>query len=305
MNCIKVVKKIYSFSFLDSKIAIIALFSSSSLLSLFGRETRGEGPQKYFWFFTFASVFFLGCATTNPILVEPTLVHKDQVRVQAGGAALVPVHGHEALSKTSVSPSSNDARNEAASILMATRPGVAPMIRAQTNITRDVDGSFHYGGRDLGIGARWAVYNAKNAYAGAMTLSLGFDVHAMIVRQRDERNWANIQLDRMSGFGALLPIIFAWQSDGGLLSAYMAFTAGYDRVWAQLNSIERQDLSIDTNINRGWINSTVGIGVGFRRIRVIGEIGVQRDWLRATFDTQNVHLQLWSLTPGFALSMTF
>jgi hypothetical protein len=125
-------------------------------------------------------------------------------------------------------------------------------------------------------------------------------------------------VDRLRGGGGTVPLVLAWQSDAGLVIAYAAAMVGFDRALGRVGftGLVAEDPFHDAGVSRFFTASTLGLGVGFRRVHVLAELGIERDWLTATVDQgvpdprlgafpSSTDVRLWSLMPAFALSVRF
>jgi hypothetical protein len=239
-----------------------------------------------------SAVVLGGCSAATPVLVEPRAPGVGDLRVQAGGAAIVPVAGDSGAIAAAANPGngSDAAAKHEAGVVQATllHPGVAPVVRAQVGVTPEIEVSLRFGGRDLGLGGRWIFLDSRSEQGGATTLSIGFEGRALLRGQPNGTTTADALAADQHGYGATVPFVLAWQSDAGLVSAYAAALVGGDVV--------------DVDYRRVFGAATVGLGVGFRRVRAIVELGLERDWLHGELTTP-VDLRVWSLAPAFALSV--
>jgi hypothetical protein len=265
-----------------------------------------------------------GCATTSPVLVEPRAANPGDVRLQLGAAALAPVGGdRSALADARTALATNPGTvplpgpggttnpvstvDAGTAVALGAKPGVAPVVRAVVGITRDVEGSVRYGGRDVGAGVRYVFLESRSETAGATTLSIGAEGRALLMGRPEDGVLPGVAVDNLRGYGGTVPLIAAWQSDAGLVLAYAAASLGVDRVTALVafTGFDPNDKAHDASVFRVYGAGTLGLGFGFRRIHVLGELGIQRDLLHATIDDRKTDVRLWSLTPAFALSIRF
>jgi hypothetical protein len=246
----------------------------------------------------------LGCSAATPVLAEPRAPAVGELRLQGGGAAIVPIAGDDrALARAQAPGNGSDVPAKlAAGVAEAAmiHPGVAPVVRAQIGVTPQLEASLRYGGRDVGVGGRWFFFESRTEQGGATTLSAGLEGRLLLKdRPSDGMLPADTALGDLHGYGAALPIVLAWQSDAGLVSAYLAALAGVDFASGSVVGT----LAGDGKFHRTFGAATVGLGVGFRRVRAIVELGLERDWVHADVAGQTLDLRLWSLTPAFALSI--
>lgn len=255
----------------------------------------------------------LGCAATSPLLVEPRLQHGGDVRMQVGAAAVAPIAGdlgeirgaRDRLGSYAATPSpiSTEEALPAIALAFGARPGVAPVIRSTVGLSKTVEANVHYGGRDISVGGRWLVAEWRSADAGATTLSIGA-VGRTLLRYRPADGYlGGVITDDVRGFGGSVPVILGWQSDAGLLIAYLGAIVGYEQVVGRV-AFGSDALARKVTIEHVDGAAILGVGVGFRKLRVGVELGARRDWLDATIDDTKGKVSVISLTPAFALGFT-
>ena len=270
-----------------------------------------------------AALSACGCASTSPVLVEPRTASPGDVRMQLGAATLAPVAGdRSALADARTALVTNPGKialpgpggstnpyatvDAGTAVALGARPGIAPVVRGVVGITRDLEGSVRYGGRDVGAGVRYVFLESRSDTAGATTLSIGAEGRALLMGRPDDGILPGVAVDSLRGFGGTVPLIAAWQSDAGLVLAYAAAAVGVDRATALVTFTGfGEDKPRDASVLRVYGAGTLGLGLGFRRIHVLAELGIQRDLVHAKIDDRTADVRLWSLTPAFALSIRF
>ncbi len=263
-----------------------------------------------------------GCAASSPVLVEPRIVPGGDVRLQLGAAVLAPIAGDtEALTRarsTLATPPEPDpltgsrdaavrAVDPGAAVALGARPGVAPIVRTTVGLGDRVEGHLRYGGRDVAGGARFIVFEKRTQEAGALTFSIGGEGRFVLRHRPEDGVLSGVATDNVQGVGGAVPAVLAWQSDAGLIIAYVAATIGYERITGRIAMPALMDPAPyrDAKLSRLFGAGTLGLGVGFRRVRVIAELGIQRDWLDATIGGASTQVRLVSLAPAFAFGLTF
>lgn len=250
------------------------------------------------------------CAATSPVLVEPRLQREGEVRLQGGAAFAAPIAGdlsavRESRDRLSQPSGPLDAERvlPAAAVAYGARPGAAPVMRGTIGLSKIVEANIQYGGRDIAVAGRWMLFESRTEDAGATTLSVGLGGRALLRGRPEDGYAAGLVSDGVRGYGAFAPVILGWQSDAGLLVAYLAATVGYQHVGGNVawdTSTGGHELSIGHLSGAG----TAGLGVGFRKVRVVVELGARRDWLDTQLDDKRTTIALWSLTPAFSLGWT-
>jgi len=258
-----------------------------------------------------------GCAATMPLLAEPRLIREGEVRFQAGAAAATPIAGdgdaiRAGRDRLAAPEVVGDDRPTTELVLpavaagFAARPGVAPVTRATMALSRQVEANLHFSGRDAHAGGRYLLWEARSADAGAATFSVGLDGHALL-QGRSTDSYINATSETVRGFGAAVPMILGWQSDAGLLIAYFGAIVGYERITAKILTQQPDNTftSRGMTLGRLHVTGTLGVGVGFRRVRVIVELGVRRDGIAAELGEVSRNVDIWSLTPAFSAGFNF
>ncbi|MFI5302783.1 MAG: hypothetical protein ACHREM_32230, partial [Polyangiales bacterium] len=101
-----------------------------------------------------------------------------------------------------------------------------------------------------------------------------------------------------------IPCILSWQSSAGLILAYAGATIGGG--YGALDVASAYDARHVT-FQRLFGALTGGLGVGFRSVHVLAELGLEHDTIVSHVPSQaggdDVSRGVWSLVPGFALSV--
>lgn len=253
-----------------------------------------------------------GCATSSPLLVEPRSVAPGEVRAQVGAAGMAPIGGDRsalvdaraALADSTTKTTDVGKIDPGVAMLFGAHPGVAPVVRAQVGLHERVEGNIRYGGRDVGTGVRFIFYDARTENAGATTLSIGAEARAVLMGRPDDGILPGAFVDNVKGWGGTIPFIAAWQSDAGLVFAYAGAAVGADRVTGRVafTGIDANAPFLDAAVTRLFAAATLGLGVGFRKLHIIAELGLERDLLHSTIAQRSTDVRLYSLMPGFVAS---
>jgi hypothetical protein len=260
-----------------------------------------------------------GCAATLPMLAEPRLVREGEVRVQVGAAAAAPIGGDLASVRDGrrvleaaeeAPPDTAETRSAllpAAAVAFGARPGVAPLVRSTLSLSKDFEANVQYGGRDIAVGGRYLLWEKRSVDAGALTLTVGGLAHALLRGRPEDGYLQGVATQNIRGVGGAIPLILGFQSDAGLIIGYLGALIGYEHVSGTIAFTGRSGTgrALDASVSRVHATGTIGVGVGFRRIRIVAELGVRNDWLNATIDDQSQRLSIISLTPAFALGVSF
>lgn len=224
-----------------------------------------------------------GCATTSPALIEPRAANPNEARLTVGGAALVPL----------------DPVGDSDGVGHVVKPGLGTIVRASFGLGGRTEATLRYGGRDLGLGLRWNALESRSEQAGALALLLGIEARGRLAVRPDD---AVVHRDDARGYGVVAPIGVAFQSDAGLVTAWGVAQFGLERVAGPFQR-DADAPVLDLRLLRTFLAGQFGLGIGFRRVRVMAEIGVERDWVSGTVAGVDRSFAVTSLTPAFALSI--
>lgn len=224
-----------------------------------------------------------GCATTSPVLVEPRAANPNEARLTVGGAGLVPI-------KAAVEPDG---------VANVVKPGLGTVVRASFGLGARTEATLRYGGRDLGLGLRWNAFESRTEQAGALAFLLGIEARGRLAVRPDD---AVVHRDDARGYGVVAPIGVAFQSDAGLVTAWGVAQLGLERIAGPFQR-DADAPTLDIRLLRTFVAGQFGVGIGFRRVRVMAEIGVERDFIRGTVGGEDRSFAITCLTPAFGLSI--
>ena len=232
-----------------------------------------------------ALVLLGGCATTSPALVEPRAANAGDVHLTTGGAALVPIAGG----------------TDTESLGHVVRPGLGTVVRGAVGLGGRSEATLRYGGRDVGLGVRWNAFESRTDQAGALALLVGIEARGRLGVRADD---APAHRDDAHGAGLVIPVGVAFASDAGLVTAWAVLQGGAERIAGPLQ-LDATQPAVELSLRRLFVVGQIGLGIGFRRVRVLAEIGVERDWVSGTASGVARSFAVTSLTPAFALSIRF
>jgi hypothetical protein len=242
-----------------------------------------------------------GCGTVSPLLVEPRAT-AGEVRQSVGAAALIPVGGAAGAIADARTAAATGAPPSDASlaVVAATRPGVTPLLRTTIPVGHASELALDVTGRSVAVGGRYFVHDARTETGGASTLSIGARIEGLLdPTLADALTTSGSGAAR--GAGVTVPVAWSWQSDAGLVLAYVGAQLGGG--WVGIDAPGAVGGS--GTLKRAFGAATLGLGVGFRRVHVLAELGIEHDWLALELGGRSTSVELTSLTPAFALSIRF
>jgi len=225
----------------------------------------------------------LGCATTTPALFEPRAAAPTEAHLTAGGAALVPLQPV----------------TDPDGVGHVVKPGMGSIVRATFGLGGRTEATLRYGGRDLGLGVRWNALEQRTEQAGVLGLLVGLEARGRLAVRPDD---AVVRRDDAHGYGATVPIGVTFQSDAGLVTAWGVVQLGVERIAGPFQA-DASSAPLELRLLRGFVVGQVGIGIGFRRVRVLAEMGIERDWVGGTLGGNDRSFAVTSLAPAFAVSI--
>jgi hypothetical protein len=247
---------------------------------------------------------FSGCAGAMPLLAEPRLGPVGDVQAQIGGVAMAPLGDARSYVTSTLAPTVSGTLGrgalDAAASQVAMPAGVAPFVRASATVDARTQLSVRGSTREAGVGGRYMIVDDRTDQGGATTLSLGFDAVHAFGSGIDGDTYDGVQMQQAQVTTIGIPLIFSWQSSDGLVLAYAGATLGGGL--GALDVAAANDAQ-HVSFERLFGSITGGLGVGFGAVHVLAELGVERDAIFSHVGGDDVSRGVWSLVPGFALSV--
>jgi hypothetical protein len=183
-------------------------------------------------------------------------------------------------------------------VAAAVAPGLAPYASARVGIGDHFEGGLTYTGRSVradfrrafGLSPHWA-------------LSVGVGGSAVLYGHAYGTPLPDVDLGGLHGWGADVPVLLGYESDGGLYMAWLGVRGGFQHVDISEVLSEPSAAPIGTapvglSASSAWGGGVVGLAVGFRHIHVALEIDVS--YANVSGDYNGVHASISGLTlaPG-------
>lgn len=253
-----------------------------------------------------------GCAGGSPLLSPARALPKGGVRVGAGLSATTAV-GEAAVAlrqaREQAIPGAdvpgprggNPTYAKGALASAAVGPGVAPYMSARAGVGDRFEGGIAYTGRALRIDLRRS-FDKKH-----VSLSVGAGLRATLYGRQPQDPLPNVELGALHGYGADLPILAGWQSDGGLYRVWAGARVGWDHYTVrELRSEPKPPeppLSLDAD--RLFAGGLVGLSAGFRHLHAALELEASWQSIVGEYNGTRGHVGGLVLTPAAALFWTF
>lgn len=188
-------------------------------------------------------------------------------------------------------------------VAAALAPGVAPFAAARVGVGAGFEGGIGYTGRAVRLDLRRAFTLSE-----ASDLSIGLGVAAPLYG-RDAGSLPNVDLSKLRGYGADLPILVGWESAAGLYKVWAGGRGGFERVSLENVSTDPRpgvtDGGIPLSAERFWASGVAGLAVGFRSLHVALELQAAYVTVRGSYDGTTQSVSGFSLTPATALGWDF
>lgn len=189
-----------------------------------------------------------------------------------------------------VEASATDAR--ATLVSAAIGPGIAPVVSAHVGLGAESEAGVSFLGRAVRADVRHSMRLAPH-----WDLSAGIGGSAVVGGH--ESAHPDVDLGRLRGGGADVPVMVGYESDGGLYSAWLGARAGWEQVSADDVRSETSDSGypgppVSLSARRLWAGGLFGLAVGFRHVHVAMELDVA--YANISGDLSGAHIDLTGLT---------
>jgi hypothetical protein len=265
-------------------------------------------------FVLLAGGFTAGCGGGLPLLHPARTLPAGEARAAAGFSGNVAAGGfsdalrnatnEEASASGSASPQ-DETFAKGALVAASVGPGLAPLAAARVGVGARTEGGLAYTGRSARADVRHS-FDLTPTWA----LSVGIGGSAALYGRQDGTPLQNVDLGRLHGWGADVPVLIGYESDGDLYMLWIGARAGWEHVDISDLTSEPQGVVLGTppfslSATRFWGGGLLGFAVGFRHIHVAMELDVSYATIQGQFG--QVHAQVAGLTiaPATALWWDF
>jgi hypothetical protein len=258
----------------------------------------------------------LGCAGGSPLLHPARALDTGVVRAAAGVSANVVAGSaaedlRNAREEAAVAgatvpgaPGTDPGYAKGALVAAAVAPGLAPFVAARVGAGNRFEGGVAYTGRGVRIDMRRS-FDVEN-----VSFSAGAGVTGAFYGRDQSTPLPNVDLSALHGYGADVPLLVGWQSDGGLYQLWAGARAGFEHDDIETLTSEPKDITIGLppirlRATRYFGGALAGIGTGFRHIHVAAEIAASYQSVTGDYNDTHVAVSGLSITPAGALWWTF
>lgn len=259
-----------------------------------------------------AAVFVIaGCGGGAPILHPARTLPTGDVRAAAGVSANVApgslgddVRRSREIATQSQTPETSPEYAKGAIVAAAVAPALAPFVAARVGVGNRFEGGLAYTGRNVRADMR------RSFDDGAWSFSVGLGVSAALYGRQQGTDLPNVNLEKLHGYGADIPLLVGWQSTGDLYMFWAGARGGFERVVIEQVSTEPRDVTLGTepirlDATRFYGGPVVGVATGFNHVHVALEIAAYYQSASGTYNGNDATVQGLTLTPASALWWTF
>jgi hypothetical protein len=274
-----------------------------------GRSPRARAP---FWLLLGWGV--AGCGGGLPLLHPAQTLRPGEVRAFAGFSSNVAVGGLATAARSAVNqaagnpgppPPGDVAYAEGALVAASVGPGLAPIVGARVGVGAQSEAGLGYTGRAVRVDIRRS-FELSDRWA----LSAGAGGTATLYGRSDPDSIPSVDLGRLHGWGADLPLLLGYQSDGDLYMIWFGARGGWQHVevgdlTSQPGSAQLGPAPISLAATQFWGGGLLGAAVGFRHVHVAMELDAS--YASVTGDYDQIHARVGGVTlaPAAALWWLF
>jgi hypothetical protein len=211
---------------------------------------------------------------------------------------------HDEASNPNVpGPSGSDSTYaKGAVVAAAIGAGVAPFAAARVGVGHEAEGGLAYTGRGVRADIRRS-FDLSEQWA----LSVGIGGSAALYAQQEEGALQGVDLSSLRGWGADLPLLVGYESEGGLYMLWVGARAGWEQVdiSSPASSTPLGTPPLSLSATHWWGGPLLGLAVGFRHVHVALEIDTSYGTVSGDFNGSHVQVGGATVAPATALWWRF
>jgi hypothetical protein len=218
----------------------------------------------------------------------------------AGGDLAGALHDAKNEATTSASPPRDATFARGALAAAAVGPGLAPWVAARVGLGASFDAGLAYSGRALRADVRRAF-----ALSPGWAASVGAGGSTVLGGRPEGGELPDVDVGALHGWGADLPVLVGFESDGQLYTAWLGVRAGWEHVDISSASDGSGRSLPGLAATRLWAGGIFGVAVGFRHVHVAIELDAS--YASISGDYAGIHgtVQGLVLAPASALWWRF
>ncbi len=254
-----------------------------------------------------------GCGAGVPLLHPARTLPPGELRAAAGFSSDFALAGfadatrnalHDAAMNPNVPgpPGTDPTYAKGAVVAAAVGAGVAPFASARVGVGYQTEGGLAYTGRGVRADARRS-FDLSDQWA----LSVGLGGSAALYGHQEEGALQGVDLSSLRGWGADLPVLVGYESEGGLYMLWVGVRGGWDQVdiGAAASSTPLGNPPLSLSATRFWGGPLLGLAVGFRHVHVAIEVDTAYGTVSGDFNGSHVQLGGATVAPASALWWSF
>lgn len=257
-----------------------------------------------------------GCGGGLPLLHPARTLPQGAVRASAGFSGNIAVGGlsgalqnaanDAATQQTASGPSAPDATFAKGALVAASvGPGLAPYAAARVGVGAQSEGGLSYTGRGVRVDLRHS-FDLSRTWA----LSVGAGGSAILYGQQQGSSLPGVDLGALHGYGADVPFLVGYQSDGDLYMVWAGARAGWEHVdisnlTSVPNGVALGPAPLSLSATRFWGGGVLGLAVGFRHVHVAMELDASYATIDGQFGSARTTVAGVTIAPATALWWDF
>jgi hypothetical protein len=250
-----------------------------------------------------------------PLLHPAQTLPLGDVRALAGFSSNVAVGGLASATRNAVNqaaanpgappPPGDVAYAQGALAAASIGPGLAPIVGARVGVGAQSEAGLVYTGRAVRADIRRS-FGLSEAWA----ISVGAGGSATLYGRSDQASIPNVDLGRLHGWGADVPILFGYKSDGDLYMLWLGARGGWQHLdvgdlTSEPGSAQLGAPPLSLSATEFWGGGLLGAAVGFRHVHVAMELDVSYAVVTGDYVATHAQVAGMSLTPAAALWWLF
>lgn len=254
-----------------------------------------------------------GCGGGSPLLHPARTLPLGDVRAAGGVSANVAAGSlgddlriaKDLASRDATQPGSPGSSPEYAKgalVAASIAPGVAPFVGMRVGIGDQFEAGLAYTGRTARLDVR------RSFDDGPWSLSIGVGGTGVLAGREQETQLPNVDLKSMRGYGADVPLLVGWESDGGLYKVWGGARGGFEHAFIEAVTSEPSSAAIEPIHLSGWRyygGGVVGVAAGFNHVHVALELSAAYQTVVGSYNDTDVTVRGFTLSPATALWWSF
>jgi hypothetical protein len=254
-----------------------------------------------------------------PLLYPARVLGPGDVRAVAGFSTNVALGGLSGATRNAATesaanpagsgggPSRGDVTYaQGALALASTGPGLAPVAGARVGVGGQAEAGLAFTGRAVQADVRRSFDLSETT-----ALSVGLAGLATLYGRNESDTLPDVDIGRLHGWGAEVPIVVGYESTGGLYMLWAGARAGWEHIAIDDLTSDPADRAppglppISLSATSVWAGGLVGAAVGFRHLHVAMELDASYASVTGDYDATHAHVRGVTMTPAAALWWRF